>query len=231
MPFILLLAGGWLRRAAPWRRGTAIVLRTLILCLLIIAQARPTFWDPDEHLTVALVVDRSESMSGPIRAAADQWLQGALAEARPDDNVTMVRFGRQAVTDRPGTGELPIDGTATNLESAIRLAGDLLPPTGERRVVVVTDGWENLGDAERAALDSARTGLEIAYAGLPAAAERARGRRPLGRGARLHPRGRDVRGDRGGRQHRRHEGRHQALDRRARVGRRAGRGRRPAPAG
>jgi len=169
IPFILLLAAGWLRRAAPWRRGTAIVLRTLILALLIIAQARPTFWDPDEHLTVALVVDRSESMSGPVRAAADQWLQGALAEARPDDNITMVRFGRQAVTDRPGTGELPIDATATNLESAIRLAGDLLPPTGERRVVVVTDGWENLGDAERAALDSARTGLEIAYAGLPTA--------------------------------------------------------------
>jgi secreted protein with Ig-like and vWFA domain/uncharacterized membrane protein len=170
VPFILLLAGGWLRRAAPWRRGAAIVLRALVLCLLIVAQARPTFYDPDEHLTVALVVDRSESMSGPIRAAADQWLQGALAEARPDDNVTMVRFGRQAVTDRPGTGEQPIDGTATNLESAIRLAGDLLPPTGERRVVVVTDGWENLGDAERAALDSSRTGLEIAYAGLQAAA-------------------------------------------------------------
>jgi Mg-chelatase subunit ChlD/uncharacterized membrane protein len=170
VPFVLMLAGPWLRRAAAWRRGTAIVLRAVILCLMIVALARPTFWDPDEHLTVALVVDRSESMNGPIRAAADEWLQGALAETRPDDNITMVRFGRQAVTDRPGSGELPVDGTATNLESAIRLAGDLLPQSGERRLVVVTDGWENLGDAERAALDAARTGLEIAYAGLPAAA-------------------------------------------------------------
>jgi Mg-chelatase subunit ChlD/uncharacterized membrane protein len=171
VPFIVLLAAGWLRRAAPWRRGTAAILRVLILSLLIIAQARPTFWDPDEHLTVALVVDRSESMSGPIRDAADQWLQGALAQIRPEDKVTMVRFGRQAVADRPGSAELPVDGSATNLESAIRLAGDLLPQTGARRVVVVSDGWENQGDAERAALDSARTGLEIAYAGLPAAAE------------------------------------------------------------
>src|SRR5262249_18433134 len=99
------------------------------------------------------------------------WLQGALAQVRPDDNVTMVRFGRQAVTDRPGAGEQPIDGTATNLESAIRLAGDLLPPTGERRVVVVSDGWGDLGRAQRAGLDAWRTGLEIADGGLPAAAE------------------------------------------------------------
>jgi Mg-chelatase subunit ChlD/uncharacterized membrane protein len=171
VPFIMLLAGSWLRRAAPWRRGTAAMLRVLILSLLIVAQARPTFWDPDEHLTVAVVVDRSESMSGPIRSAADQWLQSAMAETRPEDKITMVRFGRQAVADRPGVAELPIDGSATNLESAIRLAGDLLPQSGERRVVVVSDGWENLGEAERAALDAARTGLEIAYAGLPAASE------------------------------------------------------------
>ncbi|MFN8637701.1 MAG: VWA domain-containing protein [Chloroflexota bacterium] len=171
VPFILMLAAPWLRRASGWRRGTAAILRTLILCLLIVAQARPTLWATDEHVTAALVIDRSESMSGPIRAAADQWLQGAISEVRPDDKVTMVRFGRQAVADRPGSPEQPVDGTATNLESAIRLAGDLLPGRGTRRVVVVSDGWENLGDAERAALDASRGGLEIAYAGLPAAAE------------------------------------------------------------
>src|SRR6476659_5094655 len=62
VPFIVSMASGWLRRAALWRRTSAMLLRTLVLTLLILAQARPTFWDPDEHLTVALVVDRSESM-------------------------------------------------------------------------------------------------------------------------------------------------------------------------
>jgi uncharacterized membrane protein len=171
VPLVLLLAVGWLRRAAGWRRGSATILRTLILSLLVVSLARPTFWDPDEHMTAALVVDRSESMSGPIRAAADEWLQAALAETRPEDKITMVRFGRQAIADRAAGGEQPVDGTASNLEAAIRLAGDLLPPTGERRVVVVSDGWENLGDAERAALETSRTGLQIAYARLPAAAD------------------------------------------------------------
>ena len=134
-----------------------------MLAMLILALARPTVWDADEHLTVALVVDRSDSMSGAVGAAADQWLQEAQAAARPDDNVTTVRFGRQAVADRPPAGPAPVDGSATNLEAAIRLAGDLLPPSGERNVVVVSDGWENLGDAERAALDAARTGLAVAF--------------------------------------------------------------------
>lgn len=169
VPLVLTLAAPWMKRAAPWRRGAAALLRTLVFALLLIALARPTFWDPDEHLTVAMVVDRSESMSGPLRAAADEWLQGAMAAAHPDDKVTMVRFGRQAVADRAQGGEQPVDATATNLEAAIRLAGDLLPQSGERRVVVVSDGWENLGDAELAALDGARTGLEVAYAALPSA--------------------------------------------------------------
>lgn len=169
----VLLVGGWpwLRRATPWRRGAAAVIRTLVFALLILALARPTLWEPDEHLAVAFVVDRSESMAGPIRAAADQWLAGALAAARPEDQVTVVRFGRQAAADQPGGAEAPVDASATNLESGIRLAGDLLPPTGERRLVVISDGWENVGEAERAALDAARTGLAVAHASLTAAAE------------------------------------------------------------
>src|SRR5581483_11391373 len=139
--------------------------------LLIIALARPTLWEPDEHLAVALVVDQSDSMTGVVKTAADQWLQAARAAARPNDRVATVRFGRQAVADGPNGGPAQVDGTASNLEAAVRLAGDMLPPTGERRVVVVSDGWENVGEAERAALDAARTGLAVAYAGLEAAAD------------------------------------------------------------
>src|SRR5690349_11666474 len=48
VPFILMLAGPWMRRAAGWRRGTALIVRALVLCLLIVAQARPTLWENDE---------------------------------------------------------------------------------------------------------------------------------------------------------------------------------------
>src|SRR5436190_2768507 len=170
IPFVLLLGFSWLRRVAPWRRGTAAILRTLMLTMLLLALARPTLWELDERLAVALVVDRSDSMNGVVGAAANQWLQDAQAAARPDDRVATVRFGRQAVADGPSGAPAQVDSTATNMEAAIRLAGDLLPPSGERHVVVVSDGWEDVGEAERAAQDAARAGLAVSYAGLPTAA-------------------------------------------------------------
>src|SRR6266536_4399072 len=119
IPFVLLLAWGWLRRAAAWRRGAAAVTRTLILALLVIALARPTAWEPDEHLAVALVIDRSDSMAGVVGTAADQWLQAARAAAHPNDQVATVRFGRQAVADGPNGDPAQAHSSATNLESAV----------------------------------------------------------------------------------------------------------------
>ncbi len=123
IPLVLLLARGWLGRAAAWRRTAALLIRTSILALLIISLARPTFFDPDEHMTVALVVDRSESMSGPVRAAADQWLQGALAELRPDDNVTMAGWGN--VTSKFIAPELLL-GKASDVASEVYTLGATL---------------------------------------------------------------------------------------------------------
>src|SRR4051794_34385157 len=115
IPVALLLAYPWLRRAAPWRRGAAAVVRTLIFALLIIALARPTAWEPDDHLAVALVVDRSDSMNGVIGAAADQWLLAARAAAHPNDRVATIRFGRAAASDGADGKPAQVDSTATNL--------------------------------------------------------------------------------------------------------------------
>ena len=134
VPIVLLLGRGWLRRLAAWRRGTALVLRSAVLSLLILAIARPSLYWPDSRLSVAFVVDESDSMDEADRAATASWLDQALGGRQPDDKVSIVRFGRQAVSDSPsGDRRSPVDGTATNIGSALRMASDLLSPTGERR--------------------------------------------------------------------------------------------------
>ncbi|MCC6175022.1 MAG: VWA domain-containing protein [Chloroflexi bacterium] len=191
IPVVLLLALRWYRTAAPWRAALAILLRTALLAALILALARPTLWRPDQQVAVAFVVDQSDSMGGPIRAAADGWIQQALGGAQQGDRVNVIRFGRQAVAQTvaipsaegqpPTLGPAPsgVDATATNLEAGLRMAGDLLPKTGERRVIVVSDGWENVGDAESAALGGGLAGLPVdfawpsAVAGTPEVAVRA----------------------------------------------------------
>lgn len=165
VPLVLLLGRPWLRRIAAWRRGTALVLRTSVLCLLIVALARPSLYWPDQRLSVAFVVDESDSMSGPDRVAAQGWIDQALGGRQPDDKIAVVRFGRQAVSD-PASGErrAPVDGTATNLESALRMAGDMLSPTGERRIVLLSDGWENVGDAREAAARGLPQDVQVTFA-------------------------------------------------------------------
>ncbi len=159
----VVLALGWprLRTIGRWRRRVALPARALVFGLLIIALARPVTLTADDSLAVAFVMDESESMAGPTREAAAAWLERALDSAQPDDRVTVVRFGRRAALDGPeSNGQLgttpsgvSVDGTATNLDGALRLAGDLLPATGARRVVVLSDGWENVGSAHEAVRD------------------------------------------------------------------------------
>ena len=101
VPVVLLLGRGWLRRMAAWRRGTALVLRTLLLSLLIVSLARPSLYWPDSRLSVAFVVDESDSIGEADRAANAAWLDGAMGGRQPDDKVSVVRFGRHAVADSP----------------------------------------------------------------------------------------------------------------------------------
>lgn len=165
VPVVLLLGWGWLRRLAGWRRGTALVLRSVVLSLLVLAIARPSAYWPDSRLSIAFVVDESDSMSGPDRAAAASWLEQALGNKQQDDKVAVVRFGRQSVSDTPsGERRAPVDGTATNVDSALRMAGDLLSPTGERRVVLLSDGWENAGDAREAAARGLPPDVRVMFA-------------------------------------------------------------------
>ncbi|MBA2449466.1 MAG: VWA domain-containing protein, partial [Chloroflexi bacterium] len=178
VPLVLRLALPRLRAMARWRRRGALILRAAVLSLTIMALADPVSWRPDDKLSVAFVVDQSDSMAGQQRAAAEAWLGQALGSAGPADRVAVVRFGRHAVADVEGVRAAAaspsgpnaappsagVDGTATNLEEALRLAGDLLSPTGGRRLVLLTDGWENVGSAQDAATQALPPGTQVSHA-------------------------------------------------------------------
>jgi len=57
--------------------------------------------------------------------------------------------------------ETSLDGSATNLAGAMRLAVATLPSDSAGRVVVVTDGNENVGDARDEARQLANRGVGI----------------------------------------------------------------------
>jgi uncharacterized membrane protein len=164
---------------APWRRRAAALLQAGSAFSLLIALAGPVRLEADPALNLVLVLDSSASLSAASRDQALSYAREVLAAARPTDRVQVVATARQAslVPLREisaGTWRAPAAtapdraAQATDLASGLQLAGQLLPATGLRRVVLLTDGWQTQGNAGAAAATLIARGIDLAVVPLPA---------------------------------------------------------------
>ncbi len=160
----------------PW--PVALWLRALVAVLLVLALAGLRAPAPAKSVATVFVVDLSSSVPEDVREAAKNWVRQALAKQGPDDLAGIVTFGREARVELP-LGKArdhaewgpPPDGNASNVQAALELAASLLPPPGSgplRRLVLLSDGNETLGDAQRALLRPQLRDVEIAVRPLPA---------------------------------------------------------------
>jgi Mg-chelatase subunit ChlD/uncharacterized membrane protein len=160
-------------------RSAAIAARLILTTILVFALAQPVLHRPSDLLSVMYVVDRSASTQVKGASAADGWLAEALGSASPRDRTGVVEFGANTVLRQPlgssaaGTDLAPPDGGATNLAAALHQATSLFPEQGARRIVVLSDGQTNLGDAvAEARLDSTRdVKVDVMPIGPPAGFE------------------------------------------------------------
>lgn len=161
--WLLLLAliplAWWLERRSlvllpTGRRWLSFLLRVLIILLLILGLAGVRIQRASDKLTVIFAIDRSESISDAESARALQTVNAALATRRMKDDAGVIVFGDDALVERvPGPmAPLPKLESApnrsyTDLSKAIRLAVGLFPEGSQRRLVLLTDGNENLGNS------------------------------------------------------------------------------------
>ncbi len=141
------------------RDWTALALRILLLSALIFALAGASFSRATQRAAVVFLVDVSDSMSQTSQAAAQEWVQTAIADIPPDDQAAIVLFGSNALVERPMRNWEQIDAftsvplrVETDLERAIQLGLALLPSGYAQRLVLLSDGLATSGDADNAAL-------------------------------------------------------------------------------
>ncbi|HLG51625.1 MAG TPA: VWA domain-containing protein [Chloroflexota bacterium] len=133
-------------------RSAAIVVRSAAVIALVLALSEPVLHRPSNQLSVVFAVDRSASVAAAGQSSATTWLEEALRAAGPDDRTAIVEFGANAVVRRTlgaqaaTTAPSPTP-SATDLASALHLGAALFPPIGARRIVVLSDGQTNAGDA------------------------------------------------------------------------------------
>ena len=153
--------------AREWIKIWAPLMRALALALFVLAIASPEKVMHFEGATQPAVVDASGSITPEMRAWTAHLLKNDL-KLRNGDPAFI--FASAAVARSVGDVESDFETAAcngcdpshTNLEVALaRLAAD--PEAEGGPAILVTDGWENIGDSTRAinALNSAHIRLDI----------------------------------------------------------------------
>ncbi|MEA3401769.1 MAG: VWA domain-containing protein [Armatimonadota bacterium] len=137
-----------------WRLAVAWAVRVVIVLALVLALAGAQLVRPAEKLTVVFAVDASHSVPNAERDRAYELVRQALAHRRPGQRCALVVFGRQAMVEaeslvRPDDVHVTasLDGGNTDIAGALRLALGLIPPETAGRIVLCSDGNENLGAA------------------------------------------------------------------------------------
>ena len=173
VPPLWILSFRSLAGLGGWRRIFALLIRTSVLALLVLALAETQWERKTDQLTVMYLLDQSESIPQSKRDAMLKYVfQSVEKHRRKEDKAGVIIFGANAkIESPPYDGQLPLIGQiesdfdlktdATNLESALKLAKASFPEDSARRVVIVSDGNENLGDSLSLAKSMAEDGVGI----------------------------------------------------------------------
>jgi hypothetical protein len=151
-----------------WRRWTALGLRMVIVLALILAIAGLQWKRPQEGMNVFLLLDRSDSIPPEQQEAARLYVSKAAALKKPIDKAGVLAFGTDAAIDtspNEKVGDQKIQAVVgserTDVASAIRLGTAAFPETGQKRLVLLSDGNENVGDAFAAVLAARPLGVTV----------------------------------------------------------------------
>ena len=187
VPLIYLISRKSLSGLGPTRKWVAISARMIGIALLAFALAEPRFRRESENVTVIYIVDRSYSVpqdldpSRPVSDSADRrwdrvrtWIEDSVRERGPEhreDQVGVILFGKRpkvlnaaaAVDMLPIREQFagPIDGNYTNIAASIKLALASFPEGTGKRIVLISDGNENIGSAEQQAALAKENGVQI----------------------------------------------------------------------
>jgi uncharacterized membrane protein len=150
------------------RRWLALSIRLVVLLAILFAIAGLQWLRPVEGMNVFFVLDRSDSVPSAQQELAREYINRVSKHKKDVDKAGVIVFGTDASIE--SLPNLAIDlqkiqavvGTErTDLASAIRLGTAAFPETGQKRLVLMTDGNENVGDSMAAVLAARELGVSV----------------------------------------------------------------------
>ena len=169
---------GWWRGVRPGRLSrSALGLRLVTVALLAATLAQPLVETGAGRSSTVFVVDRSQSLAPETAGAAANWVNQAAGAAGDGDRAAVVAFGASPAVAAPAgparqldpawaSANAAVDPAYTDIGGGLALAR-ALPLGGARRIVLLSDGAENVGSALDQAAQAAADGVPIDVVPLP----------------------------------------------------------------
>ncbi len=164
----------------PLRFKLLNIVRSLIIIFLVLALAGVKFpLKMFKELNLVFVTDNSDSISPSSREWTKNYIQRTIKAMQGDDKIAWLSFGKQAYLEqKPVEKAEALDKISgrdswnrpgeefTNIEAALRLSMTTVPEDAVGRIVLFSDGNENVGQALSAAGLARNRGIKI-YPILP----------------------------------------------------------------
>lgn len=154
VPLVAGLALLGRRRPTRGRFWAGLGLRVVLLTLIVLALSGMQLRTRADSLTAVFVLDVSDSIPAEEQARGERVIREAVAAMPRGDRAAVVVFGQDALVERMASEDslfadlssVPVT-MRTDIASALQLAMALFPDEGAKRLVLLSDGRENLGEA------------------------------------------------------------------------------------
>jgi uncharacterized membrane protein len=151
---VLLLALKSRSGLDPFRLWLATAVRLAVVLALVSALAQIQFVREKDDLAVAFLLDCSQSVPAAAQQQAIERINAACKPMKGKEVAALIPFGAEPVMETSFRNRLALGPVAsvlqtgqTDLASALRLAAAAFPAGTQRRIVLISDGNENAGNA------------------------------------------------------------------------------------
>ncbi len=154
----------------PVRRVAALVVRSALVILIACCLAGVQRVQRNEDLTVMFLMDRSHSVQA-LQGEQEKFILDATKDVPPEDRVGLIDFARNAFLEQlpmrggyyvpPGRLPMMPNTDRTDIASAMRLAMAMFPHDTAKRIVLMSDGNDNMGDVLTEARRAKANGVPI----------------------------------------------------------------------
>ncbi len=156
------------RQQGTIRNLTSASMRSLVILLMGVTLAQPRLHHGADGVNLFFVVDASDSVFHAGENVARSYIEKAVRAMKEEDRAGLIRFGKKSSLEVPLTPNFPtefhrshINSKFTNIYEGLQLAVGKLPDQGTNRILLISDGNQNLKQAEEIAFLAKSLNIQI----------------------------------------------------------------------